>query len=323
MDYQVDKVGGDDFTMWLVTRFRGEDCSIVHEGEPLLYITPADVHDAFKLPLCPDKPVNLSMSPEVSSITEALFSKYKIRGGGVGCDKPDMNEIRKVLLHEKVVNDDFIRLFVAYAVSCFLAPVAMETMDFMTLSSTLKIDEIKGYDWCSFVLARTASAAAQFNLETSGRETPRTFLGCLILLQITFVQRLQTMWPKHHNSIPYVGYWSQKMLEKRIQELTVAGGYGEAFKVNDKSFVAPLHGQTKGIGTEVSLPAKHRLEDVHVDEHEPWHSWPANDASIYYSAAVLDVIRRNPPFPSYKLEIADFCISKHVTRTDRLSFILI
>lgn len=272
MDYAVDQLGGEDFNVWLATRFRGEDSVVVDAGEPLFYLTPADVYHVFKLPLCPGNPVNEGENEEVSSIRKRWLSEYTFP---VGAFKTKMKDVKKWLVNENRATDDFVRIFVAYALSCFLVPVANGKMDFRTLRSTVKVDEICNYDWCSFVLSKSCLAAARFNKEKKEGKPQISFSGCMVLLLISYLQRMEVPPVRNMLSVPFTKYWTQDRIDKRIGDISRLGGYAAVFKANA---VTPLNAHCNAVSCSRAGTKSYMVYEIpigtYADDHQIETEYP-------------------------------------------------
>lgn len=241
MEYAVDDIGGAELNFWLATHFRGEDAAVVVDGIPLFYLTPADVHQCFRLPLCPGRPVDDDTDNEVRSIRERWMKDHSIATGSR--KRTSMNVVKKLLIKDKRVTPDWLRLFVAYVFSAFLIPVANGSMDFRTLKSTINIDEIKNYDWSSYVFHGTCARAIRYNGERGGKSKQIRFSGCMLLLLLNFIDRGFRPNRPVPNDRSLVKIWSQEALERSIKELSRGGRFDACFFENDATAQSSRQGE--------------------------------------------------------------------------------
>uniref|UniRef100_A0A803MBQ5 Uncharacterized protein n=1 Tax=Chenopodium quinoa TaxID=63459 RepID=A0A803MBQ5_CHEQI len=82
--------------------------------------------------------------------------------------------------------EEFKRCFVLQALSSFLAPTTNRTVSLKLLKAVEKVDEIKTFDWCSYVLKKLKKAVQKYKDD----ETAQNVSGCLLALQIMYFHRL-------------------------------------------------------------------------------------------------------------------------------------
>uniref|UniRef100_A0A803N393 Ubiquitin-like protease family profile domain-containing protein n=1 Tax=Chenopodium quinoa TaxID=63459 RepID=A0A803N393_CHEQI len=179
--------------------------------------------------------------------------------------------------------EEFKRCFVLQAMSSFLAPTTNRTVSLKLLKVVEKVDEIKTFDWCSYVLKKLKKAVRKYKDD----ENAQNVSGCLLALQIMYFHRLNFQGEKESSTLPLIQHWTDVKIKKRIKLEIKAGGYGQGpldtitYPVSQLNFrgtvfkPAPTLGYDKGPSTSgttgrivaFELPEVSQTELLHSDPH--------------------------------------------------------
>ncbi|KAL8501514.1 hypothetical protein ACS0TY_020876 [Phlomoides rotata] len=144
---------------WLVDNFNPSSCMLQIDGLRGFAVTPDDVFDVFMLPRNPGVPVlsYAKSKADQSPILDRFKSDYVIFPGvSFSC--------MENTLKDKFPNggDDFIRIFVLYALLSFLDPSPNRLVITKYLKSLEVIQEISKFDWCSFILDKLCESIKRY-----------------------------------------------------------------------------------------------------------------------------------------------------------------
>ncbi|KAL8482541.1 hypothetical protein ACS0TY_028639 [Phlomoides rotata] len=197
-------------------------------------VTPDDVFDVFMLPRNPGVQVMSYAKSKVdqSPILDRFKSDYVIFSGvSFSC--------LENALKDKFPNggDDFIRIFVLYALLSFLDPSPNRLVITKYLKSLEVIQEISKFDWCSFILDKLCES----------------------------IKRLKWQGIAEPSTLPLLKHWTIKKVSDRCSQELEAGKYGSGELVVNTypiSLNGVVPGQvSEGVGSkEKDCRQKVRLE---------------------------------------------------------------
>ncbi|KAL8502811.1 hypothetical protein ACS0TY_021800 [Phlomoides rotata] len=181
-------------------------------------VTPDDVFDVFMLPRNPGVEVLSYAKSKVdqSPILDRFKSDYVIFSGvSFSC--------LENALKDKFPNggDDFIRIFVLYALLSFLDPSPNRLVITKYLKSLEVIQEISKFDWCSFILDKLCESIKRYKTGIC-----KVVGGCVLLLQILYFHRLKWQGIAEPSTLPLLKHWTIKKVSDRCSQELEAGKYG-------------------------------------------------------------------------------------------------
>ncbi|KAL8485939.1 hypothetical protein ACS0TY_028011 [Phlomoides rotata] len=183
-------------------------------------VTPDDVFDVFMLPRNPGVQVLSYAKSKVdqSPILDRFKSDYVIFSGvSFSC--------LENALKDKFPNggDDFIRIFVLYALLSFLDPSPNRLVITKYLKSLEVIQEISKFDWCSFILDKLCESIKRYKTGIC-----KVVGGCVLLLQILYFHRLKWQGIAEPSTLPLLKHWTiKKVSDMCSQELEAGVGFKE------------------------------------------------------------------------------------------------
>ncbi|KAL8529866.1 hypothetical protein ACS0TY_007068 [Phlomoides rotata] len=201
---------------WLVNNFNYSSRMFDVDNIRSFVITADDVHDVFMLPRNPSVPVVLYARGEESPILDRLKSDYTIfSGASFAC--------LESALKEKFSDggDDFVKLFILYALLSFLAPTPNRQVITRYVKSLEVVEDIPKFDWCSFVLERLCDSIKLYKTGVS-----KVFCGCVLFHQIVYFHRLKWQGVSSPSNIPLIQHWTMKKLSDRCNQEIEVGKYG-------------------------------------------------------------------------------------------------
>ncbi|KAL8543323.1 hypothetical protein ACS0TY_004026 [Phlomoides rotata] len=220
-------------------------------------VTPDDVFDVFMLPRNPGVQVLSYAKSKVdqSPILDRFKSDYVIFSGvSFSC--------LGNALKDKFPNggDDFIRIFVLYALRSFLDPSPNRLVITKYLKSLEVIQEISKFDWCSFILDKLCESIKRYKAGIC-----KVVGGCVLLLQILYFHRLKWQGIAEPSTLPLLKHWTIKKVSDRCSQELEAGKYGSGELVVNTypiSLNGVVPGQvSEGVGSkEKDCRQKVRLE---------------------------------------------------------------
>ncbi|KAL8552342.1 hypothetical protein ACS0TY_001151 [Phlomoides rotata] len=242
---------------WLVDSFNPSSCMFQIDGLRGFAVTPDDVFDVFMLPRNPGVQVLSYAKSKVdqSPILDRFKSDYVIFSGvSFSC--------LENALKDKFSNggDDFIRIFVLYALLSFLDPSPNRLVITKYLKSLEVIQEISKFDWCSFILDKLCESIKRYKTGIC-----KVVGGCVLLLQILYFHRLKWQGIAEPNTLPLLKHWTIKKVSDRCSQELEAGKYGSGELVVNTypiSLNGVVPGQvSEGVGSkEKDCRQKVRLE---------------------------------------------------------------
>ncbi|KAL8542752.1 hypothetical protein ACS0TY_003579 [Phlomoides rotata] len=243
---------------WLVDSFNPGSRMLQIDGLRGFAVTPDDVFDVFMLPRNPGVEVlSYAKSNKVdqSPILDRFKSDYVIFSGvSFSC--------LENALKDKFPNggDDFIRIFVLYALLSFLDPSPNRLVITKYLKSLEVIQEISKFDWCSFILDKLCESIKRYKTGIC-----KVVGGCVLLLQILYFHRLKWQGISEPSTLPLLKHWTIKKVSDRCSQELEAGKYGSGELVVNTypiSLNGVVPGQvSEGVGSkEKDCSQKVRLE---------------------------------------------------------------
>ncbi|XP_048491047.1 uncharacterized protein LOC104900092 isoform X1 [Beta vulgaris subsp. vulgaris] len=184
-------------------------------GNHRVQLKPADVADVFGIPMGKFK-IPISKRDDDTKLKNFWLENYAHSSGIV--TPASMRMLMEMDDDFLSGNDDFKRCFVMFAIITLLAPSLNTQADFKIVRALIDVNRIKEYDWCSYVLEDLATRMQKY-------EDSKTYIGgCVLLLQICYVQRLKFQGLSSPKSLPLIQHWTTKKLKERIT--LEAGKYG-------------------------------------------------------------------------------------------------
>ncbi|KAL8473595.1 hypothetical protein ACS0TY_030436 [Phlomoides rotata] len=242
---------------WLVDSFNPSSRMLQIDGLRGFAVTPDDVFDVFMLPRNPGVEVLSYAKSKVdqSPILDRFKSDYVIFSGvSFSC--------LENTLKDKFPNggDDFIRIFVLYALLSFLDPSPNRLVITKYLKSLEVIQEISKFDWCSFILDKLYESIKRYKTGIC-----KVVGGCVLLLQILYFHRLKWQGIAEPSTLPLLKHWTIKKVSDRCSQELEAGKYGSGELVVNTypiSLNGVVPGQvSEGVGSkEKDCRQKVRLE---------------------------------------------------------------
>uniref|UniRef100_A0A803KTY7 Ubiquitin-like protease family profile domain-containing protein n=1 Tax=Chenopodium quinoa TaxID=63459 RepID=A0A803KTY7_CHEQI len=186
-------------------------------------VTRNNVCDVFCLPMG-DIPVpELKKNPKVASVDNCILQAWRS-----DFDVSDKQSIPLSKLESRIQElvdggEAFKRFFVVHVMSSFLAPTPNRTVSLKLLKDVEEVDEIKTFDWCSYVLRKLKKSVNKYKKDL----TIQSVSGCLLVLQILYFHRLNFQGEKESCSLPLIQHWTDAKVKSQINLEVKAGGFGQ------------------------------------------------------------------------------------------------
>ncbi|KAL6591972.1 hypothetical protein ACP70R_049664 [Stipagrostis hirtigluma subsp. patula] len=170
-------------------------------------ITIADVHHILGLPSEGDE---IKEAPK-RQVPE-LFHRYKWRND----NKISSVSLKDYFKDNASSDEDFVRIFVLYAIGFFLCPTLQPNVSSDYLGLLENVKEFNNINWCSLVLNVLISSIRTFK-----EQQHVNLAGSLALLQVWYWEKLYlghlepSLW--HAGETPAMQYWDEKRALKREQ----------------------------------------------------------------------------------------------------------
>ncbi|XP_056692913.1 uncharacterized protein [Spinacia oleracea] len=194
---------------WLIDHFDPVSWLFKIEAGKEFIFSPCDVHDVFLLPLHSDNPI-VDSSTRTKDVGLKNQWRYYFKVKKNATIPLRLLEIKMGELVEG--GEMFKRIFVMFAFSVFLAPIANRTADLGLVKVLEDVDEIKNLDWCGYVHERLCRAIRKH--KTSGCQG--NVGGCLWVLQVVYFHRLQFRGIAESCSLPLMKHWSGTKIHERL-----------------------------------------------------------------------------------------------------------
>ncbi|XP_056693693.1 uncharacterized protein [Spinacia oleracea] len=194
---------------WLIDHFDPVSWLFKIEAGKEFIFSPCDVHDVFLLPLHSDNPiVDSSTRTKDVGLKNQWRDYFKVKKNAT-----IPLRLLEIKMGELVEGGEmFKRIFVMFAFSVFLAPIANRTADLGLVKVLEDVDEIKNLDWCGYVHERLCRAIRKH--KTSGCQG--NVGGCLWVLQVVYFHRLQFRGIAESCSLPLMKHWSGTKIHERL-----------------------------------------------------------------------------------------------------------
>lgn len=208
---------------WLVEHFNGDSCMFTISTGKEFVVTRNDICDVFCLPMN-DIPVpELKKNAEDGSVDKGIIRAWK---SDYGLSEKQALHLSK--LESRMVNlvdggEEFKRCFVLHAMCSFLTPTTNRTVSLKLLKAVEEVDEIKNFDWCSYVLKNLKKAVQKYKND----EKAQNVSGCLLALQIMYFHRLNFQGERESSIVPLIQHWTDAKIKRRINLEIKAGGFGQ------------------------------------------------------------------------------------------------
>ncbi|CAO2824945.1 unnamed protein product [Amaranthus hypochondriacus] len=204
---------------WLVNRF--DQSSRYFELSPGVgfVLTPYDVHDVFGLPFNAGNNI-VECRMGVKDDPDFHFKRDLRDIFNVDKDIP-LQMVEKKILELKEGGETFKNLFVLHAFYSFLAPHRKRFVDMRLAKVVSNVDQIRTYDWCSYVIDRFCEADKAYkqgNLQFHS--------GCLILLELFYFHRLRFRDVGEPTTLPLIQHCNDEKIKIRINGEKEAKRFG-------------------------------------------------------------------------------------------------
>uniref|UniRef100_A0A803NAX1 Ubiquitin-like protease family profile domain-containing protein n=1 Tax=Chenopodium quinoa TaxID=63459 RepID=A0A803NAX1_CHEQI len=208
---------------WLVENFNVGSCMFTIATGKEFVVTRNDICDVFCLPLSDICVPELNKNSEDESVDKRIIQAWRSDYGLSGKQPLHLSKLESWMVDLVDGGEEFKRCFVLQAMSSFLAPTTNRTVSLKLLKAVEKIDEIKTFDWCSYVLKKLKKAVQKYKDD----ENAQNVSGCLLALQIMYFHRLHFQGEKESSTLPLIQHWTDVKIKKRIKLEIKAGGYGQ------------------------------------------------------------------------------------------------
>ncbi|XP_056684064.1 uncharacterized protein [Spinacia oleracea] len=108
--------------------------------------------------------------------------------------------------------DEFKRAFVVYVLGVFLAPTSNRLLDIKVLKAVEDVSQIVKQCWCKYVLHHLGSAVERWKESAKNDKVG----GCLLFLEITYLQRSLFRGVVPPKEIPLVQHWNDEQVTERL-----------------------------------------------------------------------------------------------------------
>uniref|UniRef100_A0A803MUZ1 Ubiquitin-like protease family profile domain-containing protein n=1 Tax=Chenopodium quinoa TaxID=63459 RepID=A0A803MUZ1_CHEQI len=262
---------------WLVENFNAGSCMFTIATGKEFVVTRNDICDVLCLPLSDICVPELNKNSEDESVDKCIIQAWRSDYGLSGKQPLHLSKLESRMVDLVDGGEEFKWCFVLQAMSSFLAPTTNRTVSLKLLKAVEKVDEIKTFDWCSYVLKKLKKAVQKYKDD----ENAQNVSGCLLALQIMYFHRLNFQGEKESSTLPLIQHWMDVKIKKRIKLEIKAGGYGQGpldtitYPVSQLNFrgtvfkPAPTLGYDKGpstSGTTGRIVAFELPEGILTDE---------------------------------------------------------
>uniref|UniRef100_A0A803LEJ7 Ubiquitin-like protease family profile domain-containing protein n=1 Tax=Chenopodium quinoa TaxID=63459 RepID=A0A803LEJ7_CHEQI len=207
----------------LVENFNAGSCMFTIATGKEFVVTRNDICDVFCLPLSDICVPELNKNSEDESVDKRIIQAWRSDYGLSGKQPLHLSKLESRMVDLVDGGEEFKRCFVLQAMSSFLAPTTNRTVSLKLLKAVEKVDEIKTFDWCSYVLKKLKKAVQKYKDD----ENAQNVSGCLLALQIMYFHRLNFQGEKESSTLPLIQHWTDVKIKKRIKLEIKASGYGQ------------------------------------------------------------------------------------------------
>uniref|UniRef100_A0A803L2I1 Ubiquitin-like protease family profile domain-containing protein n=1 Tax=Chenopodium quinoa TaxID=63459 RepID=A0A803L2I1_CHEQI len=208
---------------WLVEKFNAGSCMFTIATGKEFVVTRNDICDVFCLPLSDICVPELNKNSEDESVDKRIIQAWRSDYGLSGKQPLHLSKLESRMVDLVDGGEEFKRCFVLQAMFSFLAPTTNRTVSLKLLKAVEKVDEIKTFDWCSYVLKKLKKAVQKYKDD----ENAQNVSGCLLALQIMYFHRLNFQGEKESSTLPLIQHWTDVKIKKRIKLEIKASGYGQ------------------------------------------------------------------------------------------------
>ena len=242
---------------WLVEHFNGGSCMFTIAAGKEFVVTKNDICDVFGLPMSEIAVPELQKNPEEGSVDKRIIQSWRLDYGLTEKQPLHLSKVESRMVDLDDGGEEFKRCFVLHAMSSFLAPTTNRTVSLKLLKAVENVDEIKTFDWCSYVLKKLKKAVVNYKND----ENAQNVSGCLLALQIMYFHRLNFQGEKESSTLPLIQHWTDAKIKKRINLEIKAGDFGQGpldtltYPVSQPEVrdpVTPVVKQTCGQGASTS-----------------------------------------------------------------------
>uniref|UniRef100_A0A803MJY0 Ubiquitin-like protease family profile domain-containing protein n=1 Tax=Chenopodium quinoa TaxID=63459 RepID=A0A803MJY0_CHEQI len=147
---------------WLVENFNAGSCMFTIATGKEFVVTRNDIYDVFCLPLSDICVPELNKNSEDESVDKRIIQAWRSDYGLSGKQPLHLSKLESRMVDLVDGGEEFKRCFVLQAMSSFLAPTTNRTVSLKLLKAVEKVDEIKTFDWCSYVLKKLKKAVQKY-----------------------------------------------------------------------------------------------------------------------------------------------------------------
>uniref|UniRef100_A0A803MGE8 Ubiquitin-like protease family profile domain-containing protein n=1 Tax=Chenopodium quinoa TaxID=63459 RepID=A0A803MGE8_CHEQI len=147
---------------WLVENFNAGSCMFTIATGKEFVVTRNDICDVFCLPLSDICVPELNKNSEDESVDKCIIQAWRSDYGLSGKQPLHLSKLESRMVDLVDGGEEFKRCFVLQAMSSFLAPTTNRTVSLKLLNVVEKVDEIKTFDWCSYVLKKLKKAVQKY-----------------------------------------------------------------------------------------------------------------------------------------------------------------
>ncbi|XP_021758664.1 uncharacterized protein LOC110723627 [Chenopodium quinoa] len=208
---------------WLVENFNAGSCMFTIATGKEFVVTRNDICVVFCLPLSDICVPKLNKNSEDESVDKRIIQAWRSDYGLSGKQPLHLSKLESRMVDLVDGGEEFKRCFVLQAMSSFLAPTTNRAVSLKLLKAVEKVDEIKTFDWCSYVLKKLKKVVQKYKDD----ENAQNVSGCLLALQVMYFHRLNFQGEKESSTLPLIQHWTDVKIKKRIKLEIKAGGYGQ------------------------------------------------------------------------------------------------
>ncbi|XP_057789888.1 uncharacterized protein LOC131006770 isoform X2 [Salvia miltiorrhiza] len=202
--------------MWFIEKFNPCSRVLSFENGHNLVLTAADVEDLFLLPRPREEGCDVLSYDRNDTVGFQFVEEFKNRLG-LGA-VPTHKSVFRLITNANDVRfnnggEDFVILFILYALSTCLAPTSNTTLELNLLRTLKDVRDIHKFDWCLFVLKKLCKA-----LESYKRGHYNVLNGCLLILPLLYCHHFKWQGKRLPFTLPLIRHWTSEKFNTRFKE---------------------------------------------------------------------------------------------------------
>uniref|UniRef100_A0A803MZA6 Ubiquitin-like protease family profile domain-containing protein n=1 Tax=Chenopodium quinoa TaxID=63459 RepID=A0A803MZA6_CHEQI len=154
---------------WLVENFNAGSCMFTIATGKEFVVTRNDICDVFCLPLSDICVPQLNKNSEDESVDKRIIQAWRSDYGLSGKKPLHLSKLESRMVDLVDGGEEFKSCFVLQAMSSFLAPTTNRTVSLKLLKAVEKVDEIKTFDWCSYVLKKLKKVVQKYKYDETAQ----------------------------------------------------------------------------------------------------------------------------------------------------------